>query len=247
MAQTASAPPAPAPQTSFSAALANLYFSPREAFQTLLVRPRFWIPLAGWLALTLVFTAVWVQKVDPHAYIKEQIEQSGRADKMTPEQMSSVVDTQAKMFPIFAWVGPFVFLPLSLLLIAGIYLFVFRFLFGGNMTFGQSAAILAWTFLAVGLVTTPLTLAVLWLKDEWNLDPRTALQANATLFLDRASTAKPLYSLLESLDLFSFWVLAVMAAGYGVANRKSTGWALWGVIAVWVVYVLGKAGLAAIF
>ena len=146
-----------------------------------------------------------------------------------------------------AWVGPLVFLPLALLLIAAVYLFVFRFLFGGDVTFGQSAATLAWTFLAVALVTTPLTLLVLWLKDDWTLDPRTALQANVSLFLDRAATPKPLYALAESLDLFSFWMLGLMAAGYGVANRKTTGWALAGVVGVWAVYVLGKVALAAVF
>jgi hypothetical protein len=246
MAQTAPAPPPPA-EAGLGSAFANLYFAPREAFQTLLARTRFWMPLLGWVGLSLAFTAVWMQKVDAHAYIKQQIEDSGRADKIAPEQMENVVDTQARMFPIFAWVGPLVFLPLGLIGIAAAYLFVFRFLFGGSVTFGQSATVLAWTFLAVGLVTTPLTLAVLFLKDDWNLDPRTALQANATLFLDRAATSKPLYSLLESLDLFSFWTMAVMAAGYAVANKKNTGWALWGVLGVWAVYVLGKAGLAAIF
>jgi hypothetical protein len=247
MAQTA-VPLSPGPTgTSWPSALANLYFAPREAFQALLVRPRFWIPLAAWVALSLAFTAVWMQKVDARAYMRQQIEDSGRADKIPPDQMESIVEAQSKAFPIFAWVGPLVFLPLGLLVVAAVYLFVFRFLFGGIVTFGQSAAVLAWTFLAVAVVTTPLTLAVLGLKDDWTLDPRTALQANVSLFLDRATTPKSLYTLVESLDLFSFWTMALMAAGYGVANRKPTSWALWGVVGVWVVYVLGKVGLAAIF
>jgi hypothetical protein len=245
MAQTAAAPPAP--QASFASTFANLYFSPREAFQVLLARPRFWIPMAAWIALILAFTAVWTQKIDTRAYMRQQIEESPRGDRIPPEQMEQIVDTQVKMFPIFAWVGPFVFLPLTLLAMAGIYLFVFRFLFGGTVTFGQSAAIVAWSFLTTALVTTPLLLLVMGLKGDWNLDPRTALQANPSLFLDKAATSKPLYSLLESLDLFSFWLMGLFAAGYGVANRKTTGWAFWGVFGVWVVYVLGKAGFAAIF
>jgi hypothetical protein len=245
MAETAAAPPTPA--ASVPSAFLNLYVAPREAFQALLARTHFWIPLVGWMALSLAFTAVWMKNMDPRSYMRQQIEDSGRADKMPPEQLESIVDAQAKALPIMAWVGPVVFLPLGLLAVAGIFLFVFRFLFGGTVTFGQSAAIQAWTFLAMGLITTPLTLTVLTLKDDWNLDPRHALQANASLFLDRATTSKPLYSLVESLDLFSFWTVFVLAAGYGVANRKNTGWALWGVGGIWAVYVLGKVGLAAIF
>jgi hypothetical protein len=245
MAETTAATPAPA--ASIPSAFLNLYVAPREGFQSLLARSSFWVPLIGWMALSLAFTAVWMKNVDPRAYMRQQIEDSGRADKMPPEQLESIVEAQAKAFPIMAWVGPVVFLPLGLLAVGGIFLFVFRFLFGGTVTFGQSMAVLAWAFLALGVITTPLTLAVLGLKDDWNLDPRTALQANASLFLDRASIPKPLYSLVESLDLFSFWTIFILAAGYGVANRKSTGWALWGVVGIWAVYVLGKVGLAAIF
>jgi hypothetical protein len=244
MAQTASPP---ASGTSWPSILANLYFAPREAFQALLGRPRFWLPLAAFLILNLAFTAVWLHKVDAREYMRAQIEDSGRADQMPPEQLESVLDTQVGLFPVFAWVMPLVLIPLGLLAIAGLYLFVFRFLFGGDVTFAQSAAVLAWSFLAVALITMPLTLLVMDLKDDWNLDPRTALQANASLFLDKAATSKPLFALAESLDLFSFWILGLMAAGYGVANRKTTGWAMAGVVGVWAIYVLGKVALAAVF
>ena len=79
----------------------------------------------------------------------------GGFDLTTPNP----VEAQARAFPVMAWVGPLVFLPIMLFVIAGVYLFVFRFLFGGDVTYGQSAAIVAWTFLAVGLVTTPLIMA----------------------------------------------------------------------------------------
>lgn len=244
MAQTA-APTAPS--ASWLSAFANLYFAPREAFQALLVRPRFWIPLAAFLVLSLAFTAVWMQKVDAREYMRAQIEASGRADQMPSEQMESILDTQVGIFPVFAWLGPLVFIPLGLFAAAGLYLFVFRFLFGGNLTFSQSAAVLAWSVLAVGLITTPLTLLVMGLKDDWNMDPRIALQANVSLFLDKATTSKPLFSLAESLDLFSFWILYLMAAGFGVANKKTTGWAMAGAFGVWAIYVLGKVALAAVF
>jgi hypothetical protein len=245
MAQTA--PASVAPTAGWGATLANLYFAPREAFQALLVRPRVWIPLAGFVALQIAFTAVWLHQMNPREFMRTQIEDSGRADQMPPEQMENIIDTQVKVFPVFAWLSPLVIAPLGLLAVAGIFLFIFRFLFGGDVSFSQSVAVLAWSMVAVGLVTTPLTLLVMGLKDDWNLDPRTVLQANISLFLDPAATSKPLYALAESLDLFSFWLMALLAAGYGVANRKTTGWALPGVVGVWAIYVLGKVALAALF
>ena len=108
MAQTA-APTAA--RASWPSTLGNLYFAPREAFQALLVRPRFWLPLAAFLILNLAFTAVWLQKMDARAYMRAQIEDSGRADQMPADQLESIVDTQVRMFPVFAWVMPLVIIP----------------------------------------------------------------------------------------------------------------------------------------
>ena len=50
----------------------------------------------------------------------------------------------------------------------------------------------------------------------------------------------------ESLDLFTAWFMFLLASGFGVAIRKPTSGALWGVVIPWAVYVLGKVGLAAL-
>ena len=85
------------------------------------------------------------------------------------------------------------------------------------------------------------------LKGDWNVNPEEAIQAGASLFFDRATTAKPLYSLMSSLDLFSFWVLWLLATGYSVAVRRPLASAAVGVIGVWAIYVLGKVALSAFF
>jgi hypothetical protein len=245
MAQTEMA--APPAQAGLGSALGDLYFAPREAFQALLARRGFWIPLVALIALNLTFTAIWMQNVDAREFMRMQIEDSGRADRMTPEQMQAVLDGQAGMFPVFAWMGQLVFVPLFFLALAGVYLFVFRFLLGGEVGYRASLAVLGWSFLAVAVITTPLILLVMTLKGDWNVDPRLALQAGPALFLEKASTPAWLYALADSLDLFSFWVMALLAAGYGVANRRTTRWAVGGVVGLWVVYVIGKVALAAIF
>ncbi|NJR71586.1 MAG: nucleotide exchange factor GrpE, partial [Synechococcales cyanobacterium CRU_2_2] len=51
-----------------------------------------------------------------------------------------------------------------------------------------SLGIVAWDFLAVGLVVTPLMLLVMHLKGEWNVNPGDVLQANPTLLLEKGET-----------------------------------------------------------
>jgi hypothetical protein len=244
--------PAPAPAPDAPAAglfdtLLNLFVEPRTGFAAILRRPgRFWIPLAGCVALNLAFTAIWMQKVDPRVFMKNQIEESGRADKIPPERLEQVIDQQARMMKFISPISAVLAPTLVAALMAGVFLFVFRFFFGGELRFLQSLAIVAWTSFAVAVVTVPVLLAVYAGKGDWNLNPQSVVQANASLLLDKETTAKPLYSLAESIDLFSAWMLFLLATGYGVAVRKPVSAALWGVLIPWAVYVLGKVGFVAL-
>jgi hypothetical protein len=126
-------------------------------------------------------------------------------------------------------------------------MFVFRFFYASEATFKQAMAIVSWVFFAVALVTMPLLLLVLYLKGEWSIDPNTALQANLSLLLDKSEAAKPLWALFTSIDVFNLWTVFLLAVGFGVASRKTTGSALWGVVIPWVVIILVKVGWAALF
>jgi hypothetical protein len=241
------APSVAAPKRSFVQHVVGLLFSPREEFPSILSRPRFWIPLVAWMALGIAFTAFWIQKVEPREFMRNQIQESGRADKMDPAQLEQVLDTQTGMFKPIAWASTIVAPPILTLLVAAVYLFVFRFFYEGELTLAQSLAIVAWSFFLVALVSTPLVLIVMALKNEWNVNPQEAVQAGAAMFLDRQTASKPLYALASSLDLFSFWIMWLLSTGYAVTTRRTTGSAAVGVVSVWALYVLGKVALAAIF
>jgi hypothetical protein len=231
----------------FFATLAGLYVEPGATFAAIAGRPAFWAPLLAFVATAVAFNAVWLSQVDPAEFARVQIEESPWADRLSPAQKAEGIEQQARIFPFTVWLGPLVFLPLAAVLVAVVYLFVFRFFYGSETTFAQSRAIAAWTFMAVTLVTTPLTLLVLHLREDWNVDPRTALQANPTLLLDKAAVPRAVYSIAESLDLFSAWMLALFAVGYGAASGRGAGPAAIGVLVPWGIYVLGKAALASVF
>ena len=240
---------APVPESGggFFQNLIDVYFSPREAFARIVRSPRVLVPLVVYAVLVLGFTGIWMQKMDPVEFMKTQIEESGRADRIPPEQRAGIIEQQAKMMPIFGWVVGPVFITIMLLVIAGSLMFIFRFFYSAEVSFKQAFAIVAWVFLAVGIVSTPVTLAVLALKGDWNIDPGQAVQANLGLLLDKSTAAKPLWALLSSIDLFVLWMVFLLAVGFGVASRKTTGSALWGVGIAWAIIVLCKVGWAAIF
>lgn len=231
----------------FLANVFGLYLSPGEAFAAMLRRPDFWAALAGIVAVSVGFCAVWLQKVDPGEFVKAMLEESGRWDQIPPDRRAAILEGVGGRFAIQTWIGGVAGPVVATLVIALVLLFVFRFFYGGEVTFKQAMTIVCHTFLATGLVQTPLMLAVMALKGDWNMDPRQVLQANPTLLVDKESVAKPLYTLLGHLDLFALWKMLLLAVGFGVALRRPTGSALWGVVIPWAIFVAGAVALGSLF
>ena len=143
------APVAPESGGGFFQNLIDVYFSPREAFTRIVRNPRFLLPLVGYVVLVLGFTGIWMQKMDAREFMKVQIEESGQADKIPAEQREAIIEQQAKWMPIFAWVMGPVGIAVTLLVIAGVLMFIYRFFYSSEVTFRQAFAIVTWIFFAV--------------------------------------------------------------------------------------------------
>lgn len=231
--------PAEAPAPSFVSSLGNLLIAPREAFAGILKRPSPWVPLLAFVLLHVVYVAVWLPNLDPIEMIRNQQEATGKEAPLPPADAAGFI----KAFTgVMVLVAP----PIVILVTAACMLLVFRFFYGGDVTFKQSFAITSWSFLTVAMVTVPLMLLVMWLKGEWSLDPSTVLTANAAALLDRATTAKWLYAAAKAIDLFSFWLMFLLASGFAVALRKPTGSTFPGVLAPWALLAAIGVGLAAL-
>ena len=239
--------PAPAEPGGFFQNLVDMYFAPREAFARIVRAPRILLPLVLYAACILGFTATWLHKVDPVEFAKTQIEESGRADKMTAEQRQAAIDIQSRMMGTISAVVIPLFIAIMLLAVSGSLMFVFRFFYAGEVGFKQSLAIVVWAFLSVGLISTPVILTVLTLKGDWNVDPNQVVQANLGLLLDKSTAAKPLWALFTSIDAFVLWIVFLLAVGFGVACKRPTSAALWGVAIPWLLIVGIKVAAAAVF
>jgi hypothetical protein len=193
------------------------------------------------------FTFVWLRKADHAELSRVQLEEAGVFDRIPPEQHAAFVERQVRLLPIFAWLGPTVFLPVMVVALAGLFMFVYRFFYAAETTFTQSLAVMTWSLLTFYLLATLLLVLILTLKDEWSVDPRTVIQASPAGFVEKSAVPKPVHSLLDSLDLFSAWMLFLLAAGYAAVSKRSVGSAAVGVIVLWGIYVLLKVALAAVF
>jgi hypothetical protein len=69
--------------------------------------------------------------------------------------------------------------------------------------------------------------------------------ANLGLFVDRQANPV-LHSLLGSVDVFSIWVFALLVIGFALAANVPRKKSALLIGALWVIYVLGKAGFTAL-
>jgi hypothetical protein len=237
----------PGNRRGFLASLLGMYLAPAKEFLAILPGARWLAPLVALVILQVAFTGVWLRKIDRVEFVKAEVERSGRMERIPVDQREQLFEKQAAFVPVFAWVGAVAGAPVGLLILGGVYVFIMRFFLASEVSFKKILSVIAWSFLAVSAVTTPLVLATLYLKGDWSVNPRMALQANPAMFLDAESTPKALYSLFDSVDLFSFWLLFLLYAGFRVATSKKPGPVAAGVLIPWVLYVGAKSVLAMLF
>ncbi|HYB53155.1 MAG TPA: YIP1 family protein [Thermoanaerobaculia bacterium] len=240
----ASEPSAQAPASSDSAfgRIFGVFFSPGKTFEAIALRPTWFAPLVLWLLCSVGVSAVVLPRVDFEKLTRDRIEKSGRP--LPEDQIQTMVDRQRKVAPIVGYCIS-VIAPIFISLVVAVTLWGSFRAFGWDATFRQSLGATTHAFLP-GVLGTLLLLPLLLRQDR--VDPDAIgdmLRSNLGFLVERSS--KALHSLLGSVDLFSFWTLAMLVVGFAAAARIRRGQAAGVVVGLWLVYVLGKAGISALF
>ena len=229
------------------ARLTGVVWSPGSAFQDVVARPRWWPPMVILVLASLVFTYTFTQRVGWERFFRQQAETNSRIRDLPADQKEQTIATQIRVGPAFAYGGVVVGFPIMALATAGVFLLLFRTVFGAELSFRQAFAIVCYSWIPL-LFGTIMALAVMLLKNPEEFDLQYPTLTNIGAFLEPAGTPKWLLSLGTSIDIFTFWTLVLLATGFSAAGRKiSWGSAFAGVMGTWVVYVLVKMGWAAAF
>jgi len=235
--------PAEASDSSSAANLANALAAPKSAFESLARRPTFGLAMIVLVVLAAVLGYLAMSKVTPADFLKT-IEESGR--QLPP----TAADHADRMLAVTKWIqvgAALVVGPLLYLAVAGLFLVIFR-TSGSDITFRQSLATTVHGLLPFGVLAI-VGIAVTLGKSEVSLSQVQSgnLVASNLGFLAGSGASKAMKALLTSLDVFSLWCVALLAIGYRIVGRVRAGTAWAGVLVVWIVGILIKVGLAAIF
>jgi hypothetical protein len=246
---TAVSPEAPEPQGQISAfgRAFGVLFAPQKTFEDIVRKPGWIVPLLISTILGVAVSYTLVQRVNWREFISQQMEKSPQAAQLTPEQKEQRVEMGAK----FTTPSIYAFGVLGPTIIALIYALVFwgaYSLMGGISTnFSTAFSIVMHAFMT-GIVSAPLLVLVLFLKDPSAIDPNNPLASNiAAVFPD--DSPQWLVALGKSIDVFTFWTLILIAIGFAAVNPKKLKGAKPYTIAfsLWAVYVVCRVGWNFIF
>jgi hypothetical protein len=224
--------------------LVNVIIEPKRAFADIVERPGWWVPMILLMVLSVVFMTAFSSHVGWERFMRHQFETNKQTQNMPAEQRENLVQTQAKYAGPFGMAMAVVAVPASMLLISGVMMFMFTTVLGGSVNFKKTLGVVAHSMVP-GLISTPLILAVMYMKDPSDFDLNNPAGFNLGFYMDPLSTPAWLVSLGSSIDVFSIWTILLIATGMSVATSKPWKTSLLGVAAPWALIVLIKVGWAA--
>ena len=229
--------------------IANVFLDPKAAFTDIAERPRPWVALALLIVFSAAYMAAFSHRVGWTQFMEQQAERSPQAQNMSADQRAKAGEIYAKMGGVMDKIMPalpVVMIPLFTLLVAAVLALIFRTMMAADVTLKQLYGITAYAWLP-DLLMSAAAIAVLFLKEPEDFNFENPVAFNVGAFLDPQTTSKAVMSLATSIDLFSFWKMALIALGISLAARRmSYGKALAGVTLPWVLLVLAKAGWASL-
>lgn len=229
----------PAPEASNPVAMMfGALFAPAETFEKAARRPVWLVPLIIYVLLSIAGTVMVMPKLDFESAVRAQLEKSGQ--EIDEKQLEMIISIQK---PI-VYVSSVVMIPIAILIIAAVHMGGFR-AFGGGGSFGQyfSVTVLAWMPL---LVQSLIGQVVILTRKSISVEQlQTAVMSNLG-FLTSPIDNPARFALLSSIDVFSIWVIVLLVIGFRIVSKLPRAQAIGIVVVFWLIYVIGKTGMAAI-
>lgn len=222
-------------------------FSPRKTFESIARRPT-WLPpvilacLVGGSVLSL-----FGHRVGWRGFFEKQLTSSSSFQQLPVDQQEQRLNGTLKYGPKAVYIEVMIAPFLGALIIAGVFLGLFNGLAGARLNFKTSLGIVSYSWMP-NIISGLLGIVVLLVKDPATIDLQNLVASNAGAFL-ADNSPKWLVAMLTPVDIFSFWVMVLLAIGYSAAAPKklSSVKAFAWIFSMWVVYVLVRVGVTAAF
>jgi len=236
-----------APEVSEAGRLSGVLLDPKKAFAAIAAKPTWILPIVLSIVVGLAFVYLFTSRVGWDRYFHQIAETSSRMQQMDPQQRETAIQMQVKFGPVFGYIFGFIG-PALMAIIVGAVVLLMGKLGGASLKFKQTFAISSWASVP-RIIAGILSIVVMFIKnpDEFNL--QNPLAFNLGAFMEPPpNSGKFVYSLATSIDLFTIWMILLLAVGLSVAARRMPfSKALILVATPWVIWVLLASAVAGAF
>jgi hypothetical protein len=224
------------------ARLGGVIYAPAKTFESIAARPTWMLPLALWTLFSVLVAMPMMRRMDMEGMIRRQAERSGRA--IPENKMREALQRGERLRPML--LGATALWPTAAsAFLAGLFWILWK-LFGSEVTFAQTFGVTTHAFLPA-VVSAGLLLPIILSRQR--IDPLAAgslLKSNPG-FLTNAQEHPVRASLLQSIDVFSLWTLALLVVGLSTATRTPKAKTATTLVTLWVLYIGVRVGWVAFY
>ncbi|HZS51540.1 MAG TPA: YIP1 family protein [Bryobacterales bacterium] len=217
--------------------LIDVFFSPVETMDFLASNPRFLSALLLTTVITILATTVAFERGVIERSLDQKIQADSRLQQLPEEEREAAIDRASRLNAYAAIAGAMFGPAAGLLSASGVLLVLVRAVGDTRTRFAQMAGIVAHSWLPATL-STLIAIPVLLLKDPESVDFDNIVPLSNLSFLFSPQEQRRLHDIGASLDLFSFWVIALLTLGVSRLSGKSKTTALVIVLAPWMLYIV---------
>ncbi|MGH9338525.1 MAG: YIP1 family protein [Acidobacteriota bacterium] len=228
--------------------LQGICFQPAATFRAIRKNPNWLLPLLAIVAVGTVSSVLIHQTVGVETILRSETARHPQTQDIPSEKLDEAVAnlTGNPLITLFFYALPAAGAIAVVLACAVVFLFSVQ-LAGGRISFDQSVSVTAHAFFLYYLIYSLLTVLVALLSpDPSQVDFQNPVYSNLGFLVDRFE-APALYNLASSLDLISMYAIFLLGLGLSAASEGvSLGKGVGIVAALWLVYIVAKAGVTAI-
>ncbi len=223
----------------------KVFYSPGEVFEDIARAPHFILCLAVEIAIGVLVAWLAVHRIGAMNIALNAIKSNPMAQSLSAAQRAQQAATAARFIrlsPAMAVIGTL----LLWVILAAILLGAENFGLGQQTQYKQMLGVAAHGLLPLSLAGVLSAIVVLGAPRGTDLNIQNLIGSNLGYYLD-PHTSPWLLALGQRLDLFSFWVIGLLALGLQKAGTKvKYGSALSIMLLLWGVWVLAMVGIAAL-
>jgi hypothetical protein len=220
-----------------------VFTSPGKVFEAIGVKPTWVLCLVLMIVLGLVAQFVMLPHLDNEATIRARLE--ARGAEVSEAQIETMLE-QSEKFTKFAPIVGIVAGPIFWAILAAIF-FVILKIVGSEADYVKTLSTALHAYWPASVVQTILMSVLIQRMGKMPQDEMAnVVKAHLGVFLS-ADAPGWLTAVAGSISVFNIWIVVLLIIGFATVGKISRGRAAVVALVPWVVYLIGKAGVAAVF